>query len=287
MRKITNLIIILLTNLSVFSQNAEVEIRNIFKDSTDSNKIYYSISLKVKDLELDEYHQVGLLEAKGIEENGNNLNVDKWYTEDYKLGLEILTEPMINEIKKLDYLEGKFKYFLPTLKNKSIIHIDNFKEKFNSNLLYKKSKQSKAILLNIEEFKKLSTDSIKYKVEIEKIEKNLKTPKNSIFYALKQFYKDYSFPEVNYKKIFAFYCEDNKEEILKINLIDELSNCFQGGYGVNRLNSGKLVVLHLLQVPRENCKLEFIIENKDSVKIYNFRLTDIDFDKYKTSNFDK
>ena len=279
MKKITNIILILLLNFSVFSQNTEVEIRNIFKDSTDSKQVYYSISLKVKDLILDEYHQVSLLEAKGILENGNNLNIDKWYTEDYQLGLEILTEPMINEIKKLVYLEGKFKYFSPTLKDNSIIHIENLKEKFNSNLLYKKNKQSKAILLNIEEFKKLSVDSIKYKVEIEKIEKKLKTPKNSIFYALKQFYKDYSFPEVNYKKIFAFYCEDNKEEILKINLIDELSNCSHGSYGVNRLNSGKLVVLHLNQVPNEKFKLEFIIENKESVKIYNFRLTDIDFDK--------
>lgn len=285
MKKLNKLIFIVFVNFSVFSQNTKVEIRNIFEDLNESKQIYYNISLKVSDLKTDEYNRIALLEVRGIDEKGNNLNIDEWYLEDYGLGLEIFTIPMRNEIKKLVSLEGKFKYFSPTNENQSLVVIEDLKEKFNSNLLFEKNKVSQAILLDVEKIKKLSVDSLKYKIEISKIEKKLKTPSNSIFEALNQFYKDYSFEGVNYEKMLVFYCEDNKEEILKINLIDELSNCLHGSYGVNRLKNGKLVVLNLLEVPSEKCKLEFIIENKKSIKNYNFKLTDIDFEKYISSGF--
>ncbi|WP_206751290.1 hypothetical protein, partial [Flavobacterium cauense] len=67
---------------------------------------------------------------------------------------------------------------------------------------------------------------------------------------------------------------------LKINVLDEFSNCYNGVFGVNNFKRGKLVVINLLKIPNEKSKLEFILEKKDAVKIYNFELKDVIIDKY-------
>ncbi|ESU18404.1 hypothetical protein FCR2A7T_29940 [Flavobacterium cauense R2A-7] len=284
MKNVNILIFFILFTFSLFGQKADVEIVNIYKDSTETKEVYYNLHLNIKNLNIDSNNLIKLLNAKCTDENGIIHNADLWYIDDYYSRqnnlLDIPTEPTKSEFKTFTKIEGRFKYFTPTIQNNSIVVINKPKEKFNSNILTNRNSLAKAILLNVEEFKKLSTDSLKYKSEVHKIEKKYNIPQNSINKALKVFYKENSFPEADYKKMFVFYCEDENENILKINVLDEFSNCYNGVFGVNNFKRGKLVVINLLKIPNEKSKLEFILEKKDAVKIYNFELKDVIIDKY-------
>jgi hypothetical protein len=281
MKKIVFILISLILQATVYSQVAELSVKNVIKQEINENKISINLIVSIDNLEINENNRVKIVTVKAKNNNGQIINGEKgWpisYYDRQDSLINIEFEPQINQIKKLDSIEGRIKYFTPTEENKSIVTIKNPLEKLNLSLIEKDYSNIKFIILDFLYLKDLKRESKKkYKLQIEEIEAQNKVQKGSIKSAMDKLLKEFKFSDSELKKRLFFYIEDQENQINKISTYNE------NGVEMDKFESKYTskfciaIVKGYFVNPQNSWTLKLFVENDRSVKEFEFKIQNIE-----------
>lgn len=289
MKKTVFILISLILQSTVYCQVAELSVKNVIKQESIDNKISINLIVSIDNLEINETNRVKIVNVKAKNNNGQIINGEKgWpvgYYDRQDSLINIEFEPQINQIKKLDSIEGKIKYFTPTEENKSIITIKNPLEKLNLSLIENDYPNIKFIILDFLYLKDLKRESKrKYKLQIEEIEAQNKVQKGSIKSAMDKLLKEFKFSDSELKKRLFFYIEDQENQINKISTYDE------NGVEMDKVQSKYTskfciaIAKGYIVNPQNNWTLKLFVENDKSTQELEFKIQNVEIPEKKQKN---
>jgi len=278
MKKIAICILLIFGSKVALTQNINLFVKEIKEERhSDQNDNFIELTTLVNGVKIDDEHKIVIKKiTKAIDNKGNSLKkIEDFFGDDYSSNSEIkikLEAPQRSSTRIVT-VEGVLKYFTPSETNNSIVIIQNPLNQFNSNLLEKHSSNVKLTLIDKESLEKLKEeDENEYKKKIEKLKADgvIKEEEAETIDVFKQFFEGFS----NFggsKESLTFYVQDAKDEIIDILIYNNQGE--KMNYGRSQMNN-KLTI-SLREMPKDDWKIKIVIENIESVKELNFKLTDI------------
>jgi hypothetical protein len=179
------------------------------------------------------------------------------------------------KIDKLKEIKGQLRYFTPSVENGAVKVIEDPKKTLNVNLL-SHNPQIKALIINVEKLIELKTsEKEEYQTEIKTIIFNNDLNRKLFEKCLAKLFEEHKTYNRISKQYFALYFEDPKEDFVSIktfvgnNRFDKLRSIYRFGYS-------KLILLNFFKDIEDNYKLVIEIETPESIKDYNFIISDIE-----------
>ncbi|MFT3796554.1 hypothetical protein [Flavobacterium sp.] len=261
-------------------QNIEVSVRNIYVDSTEiKNSIISSIQCETNSIVIDSVRKIKLIYAEGKDKFGTKYKIDDFDYFGYDDMVLKNTFPVTfitkKRIKEPLNISGKVRYFTPTIENGGIKIVENPKRNCNFNVL-KNNYGIKVIVLAVDDFISVIENKKQFNRVIDSITSNNKLNKKLFKKCINLLVSDHQNYSWKSDQYFAIYIEDPNDQIVGIHTSINNQIVYDGG-GIYRFSSSKLVTRRFRQNIEANRSLVFEIENPNSIKDYDFILSNISF----------
>ncbi|SCZ00291.1 hypothetical protein [Flavobacterium caeni] len=275
--RFTILIFFFLTRHFCFGQNADVVVKNIYIDSTETNSFISSIHCEINSIPVDSTKKIRLLFAEGKEKSGKKYKIDDFDYFGYDDMVLKNTFPIIfftnKKIENPLQIQGKIRYFTPSLENGGLKIIENPKQKNNINI-YNGEEDIKVIVIDIDKFVETEKDGKQFKTLIDKVVSKNNLNKKQFKRCIKLLMSDHKTYNWSSKQYFAFYVEDKNDKLAGLHTLINDKIAHDGG-GTYRFGSSSLVTRRFRQSIESNWKIVLEIETDKSINDLTFVLSDI------------
>jgi hypothetical protein len=276
--KLTIFSVILFIQTLCLGQSIEISVRNIYIDSTEiKNSIISSIHCETNSIAIDSVKKIRLLFAEGKDKFGKKYKMDDFDYFDYgdmvprnAFPITFITKKRIKDSLNIN---GKIRYFTPTIENDGIKIVENPKQNCNVNVL-KSSNNIKIIILDVNNFIAAKANKRQYDNLVTAIissnNLNKKLFKKCVNLLLSD-HQNYAWKSEQY---FALYVEDPNNQLVGIHTSINNQIAYDGG-GTYRFGLSRLVTRRFRHNIEPNRKFVFEIETPNSIKDYDFSLNNI------------